>query len=174
MRIIRLLYLKMLAKFFPAAFIKKVGVKIGKNTRIAGDLYKMFNEEAYLIRIGDNCLISSELTILTHDGSVGLFRDEFPHADKVQPVIIGNGVFIGHRCIIMPGVTIGDNVLIGAGSVVSKDIPANSGVYAGVPAKFIKSMEDYKQKVIPYMIDTWSLTKEEKRKFLTDHYKMND
>lgn len=173
MRILQLLYLKILAKFFPQVFIKKVGVKIGKGTRIAGDLYKMFNEEAYLIRIGENCLMSSEITILTHDGSVGMFREEYPHADKVQPVIIGNGVFIGHRCIIMPGVTIGDNALIGAGSVVSKDIPANT-VWAGVPARYIKTLDEYKEKVVPYIIDTWSMSKKEKKKFLLDYYNMND
>ena len=55
-----------------------------------------------------------------------------------RPVTIGNDVWLGRRVIIMPGVNIGDGCVIGAGAVVTKDIPAYS-VAAGVPAKVIKS-----------------------------------
>ena len=60
-------------------------------------------------------------------------------------VAIGNNVFIGMNTIILRGVHIGDNVVIGAGSVVSKDC-AENGVYAGSPAKFIMSINDYYEK----------------------------
>ncbi|CDT94444.1 DapH/DapD/GlmU-related protein [Vibrio coralliirubri] len=50
----------------------------------------------------------------------------------------GEGVWIGANTVILPGVTIGSNVAIGANSVVTKDIPSNT-VYGGVPAKFIKN-----------------------------------
>ena len=56
----------------------------------------------------------------------------------VNPVTIGNDVWLGRRVIIMPGVTIGDGCVIGAGAVVTKDIPAYS-VAVGVPARVIKS-----------------------------------
>ena len=56
---------------------------------------------------------------------------------KTQPVCIGSRVFIGGHCIILKGVTIGDGAVIGAGSVVTKDIPANE-IWAGNPARFLR------------------------------------
>lgn len=169
---LRRAYLRVLSRFYPHIFLRKVGVKIGKGSRVMGSLYRIFSEEAYLISIGENCLISSEVTILTHDGSVDVFRREFPKADRIKPVSIGDNVFIGHRAIIMPGVNIGSNVVIGTGSVVNKDIPSGT-VYAGVPAKFIKSIDDYKEKILSEMLETKHLNEKEKRKFLTEHYNKN-
>ena len=54
-------------------------------------------------------------------------------------------MFVGTRAIILCGVTVGDNVVIGAGSVVTHDLPSN-GVYAGVPAKRVCSIEEYREK----------------------------
>lgn len=59
---------------------------------------------------------------------------------KCQPVAIGKNVFIGARSIIMKGVTICDGAVVGAGSVVTKDVPANA-IVAGNPAKVIKMIE---------------------------------
>ena len=58
-----------------------------------------------------------------------------------KPVTIGNDVWIGGNCTILPGVTIGDNVVVAAGAVVTKDVPANSLV-GGVPARVLKSIEN--------------------------------
>ena len=55
------------------------------------------------------------------------------------PVVIEHNVFIGARCIILKGVTIGENSIVGAGSVVTKSIPANE-IWAGNPAKFIRKI----------------------------------
>lgn len=59
---------------------------------------------------------------------------------KPAPVVIGDNVFIGMHCLILKGVTIGENSIIGAGSVVTKDIPANC-VAAGVPCKVIRYLD---------------------------------
>jgi acetyltransferase-like isoleucine patch superfamily enzyme len=134
-----------------------------------GSLYKIFSEEAYLITIGEDCLISSEVTLLTHDGSVDVMRGEFPKADRIKPIVIGNNVFIGHRAIVMPGVTIGSNVVIGAGSIVNKDVPSGT-VYAGVPAKFIKTIEDYKAAMQPQLIEVKHLNNSEKKEALLKHF----
>jgi acetyltransferase-like isoleucine patch superfamily enzyme len=133
-----------------------------------GSQYKIFSEEAYLITIGEDCLISSEVTILTHDGSVDVMRKEYPKADIIKPVVIGDNVFIGHRAIILPGVTIGSNVVIGAGSIVNKDVPSNT-VYAGVPARFIKTIDEYKAAMIPQLIEVKHLSNAEKKKALLKH-----
>jgi serine acetyltransferase len=65
----------------------------------------------------------------------------------------------------MPGVTIGDNVLIAAGSVVTKSIPSNV-VVAGNPARYICSLDEYIEKNLPYNIDSKSLSQKDKKKLL--------
>lgn len=58
---------------------------------------------------------------------------------KTAPIVIGDYVFIGARCMILKGVTIGDRSIVAAGSVVTKSIPADE-LWGGVPAKFIKKL----------------------------------
>lgn len=61
--------------------------------------------------------------------------------EYAYPIIIGNNVWIGGNVTFMPGVTVGDNVVVGAGSVVTKDIPSGT-VAAGVPCKIIRKVAD--------------------------------
>jgi acetyltransferase-like isoleucine patch superfamily enzyme len=88
------------------------------------------------IHIGDGCLIASKATILCHEH---VYRDEQnPELPLRKKVLIGRRCFIGVGAFILPGVNIGDDCIIGAGTVVTKDIPAGS-LAVGVPAKVIKS-----------------------------------
>ncbi len=139
---------------------KYFGVSIGKNVRFTGT--PNWGSEPYLIEIGDNVTITQRVTFHTHDGGVGLFRKEYPGINVFGRIKIGNNVFIGSHSIFLPGVTVGNNVLIAAGSVISKDIPDNV-VVGGVPAKVIKSIEDYKEKVLKNAIYIFE-TEQEKRK----------
>lgn len=123
-------------------FEKYLGVKIGKNSRFTGKKIS-FGSEPYLISIGDNVTITQGVKFQTHDGGVALFRNEYPGLNVFGQIRIGNNVFIGEDSMIMYGVTVGDNVVIGARSVVTKDVPSNS-VVAGVPARIIKTLEEYK------------------------------
>lgn len=84
------------------------------------------------VKIGNNVMIGANTKI----GDTDDHKDITMTEDK--PVTIEDNVFIGMECIIMKGVTIGRNAIIGAGSVVTKDIPANT-VCAGVPCKVIRS-----------------------------------
>jgi|SRR5690606_32064906 len=169
---IRGLYLRYLAKKNPIKYAKKMGVKIGKNNRIVSCRHGMFGSEPYLVSIGDDCLFSGDIQFLTHDGSLDIFRKEIPNAFIYKPVKVGNNVFIGFRVTIMPGVTIGDNVAIGAGSVVTKDIPANC-VAAGVPAKVLRTYDEYKAKMIPQLDTINGLDSAEKREYLTKKYNLD-
>lgn len=90
------------------------------------------------IKIGDNVTLAPRVHILAHDASTILFLGY----TRVSNVTIGDNVFIGAGTIVLPGVSIGSNVVIGAGSVVSQDIPDGS-VAMGNPAKVVKSLEDY-------------------------------
>jgi len=93
------------------------------------------------ITIGNDVLIGPCVTIHSsnHNYSANSelpFREQ-GHTDK--KVIIGNNVWLGANCVILPGVAVSDNVVIAAGSVVTKTIEIE-GVYGGIPAKFIKSI----------------------------------
>lgn len=89
--------------------------------------------------IGKGCSIAPDVYIWTRNHNFGINRTAYGGFTK--EVMIGNYVWIGVRTIILPGCQIGDNVVIGAGSVVTKNL-ASGGVYAGNPAKWIKNIED--------------------------------
>jgi len=86
------------------------------------------------VMLGPGTLISTVNHPITPKG-----RRE--HIGIGKPVTIGNDVWCGGNVTILPGVTIGDNVVIAAGAVVTKDLPSN-GLYGGVPAKLIKEIEN--------------------------------
>lgn len=97
------------------------------------------------VKIGDNTLIASKvfITDLEHGSYSGDNNDSYPESivkDRPlssKPVNIGNNVWIGELVSVLPGVTIGDNSIIGANSVVTKSIPANC-IAVGNPARIIK------------------------------------
>ena len=83
------------------------------------------------VTIGDDTLIASHvaITALTHDPRSELFSA----SSQTRPVVIGRNVWIGTHAVILPGVTIGDGAIIGAGAVVTRDV-APRAVVVGVPA----------------------------------------
>lgn len=120
--------------------LKNDGLEIGNN--FAYGKHCFFDPaHCFLISIGNDVTLSTRVHILAHDAST---KKHLGYA-KIGRVVIKDHVFIGANTTILPGVTIGENAIIGAGSVVSKDVEANS-VYAGVPAKRICSLEAYLSK----------------------------
>lgn len=95
------------------------------------------------IRIGNNVKIGGGTCVYTTDfhslDPIIRASSEDQKHRKSAPVTIEHDVFIGARCIILKGVTIGENSIVGAGSVVTKSIPANE-IWAGNPAKFIRKI----------------------------------
>ncbi len=118
--------------------IKAKGMKIGKNVTIMPDVV-IDDGYSFLISIGDNCSISNGTIILAHDATTYKFTNGYTRIGKVE---IKENCFIGSKVIILPGVTIGPNVLIAAGSVINKDIPPNSCV-AGVPARIYQKFDEF-------------------------------
>lgn len=116
------------------------GLTVGENTHIYS-IEGIDGAWPWLIKIGNNVTISSGVTILAHDASTNVVRC----GTKLGRVIIGDNVFIGARSVVLCNTKIGDNVIVGAGSVVTGDLLAN-GVYAGVPAKYICSIDEYQEK----------------------------
>lgn len=113
--------------------------------------------------------MTSGVKFVTHDGAVWVFRDEYPDMDVFGPIVVEDNVFIGFNSIILPGVRIGHDSVIGAGSVVTRSIPPRS-VAAGVPAKVIKSIDEYQDEVNMTAMHIRSLPPAEKRRLLTLHF----
>ena len=115
-------------------------IKVGKNTYI-GENNNLRAADG-VIEIGDGCLISQGITIVTsnHDIKRSLLITQQGWVSKRGRIIISDDVWIGANAVILPDVTIGKGAVIAAGSVVTKDIPEYS-VVAGIPAKIIKYRE---------------------------------
>ena len=148
-------------------------VNLGKNVSLIPP-GPNFGSEPYLITIGDNTTISFDVAFVTHDGGTRVLRNLATNEKEKQTVIygqikIGKNCFVGCRSTILPGVTIGDNTIIGAGSVVNRDIPANS-VAVGVPCKVICSLDEYKEKHKDDFLYMVNLPRTEKKKYLLDKF----
>ena len=121
----------------------KLGLKVGKN--FSRQEKTLIDQShcwlIWLITIGDDVTLAPRVHILAHDAStkkgIGF--------TKIGLVNIGNNVFIWASSTVLPNVTIGDNVVIGVGSIISKDIPSNS-VAVGNPAKVICSYAEFVNK----------------------------
>lgn len=114
---------------------------IGRNCEIGDNVHIVAHQS---VIIGDNCLLASKIFISdTNHGDYSgdnQSSPEVPPNDRqltTRPVSIGNNVWIGENVCILPGVNIGDGCIIGANSVVNKDIPKNC-IAAGIPAKVVK------------------------------------
>lgn len=155
----------------PYKWARKIGVNF-----IDGELHLYGNvswsTEPWLITIGNNVHITSGVRFITHDGGTLLFRDKVPDLEITKPIAIGNNVYIGNNVILLPGVNIGDNVIVGAGAVVSRDIPDNS-VAVGVPARVIKSSDEYFEKIKKESLHLGHLKGQEKDKALMKYYGYN-
>jgi acetyltransferase-like isoleucine patch superfamily enzyme len=110
-------------------------ISIGSNTRI--NKLCNFRFKKGKIIIGENTLIAQYVSVITHSYNYDVKSDIKTQSMFSKDVYIGNGVWIGAYVVIMPGVNISDGAIIGAHSIVNKDVPANE-IWAGIPAKKIK------------------------------------
>lgn len=168
-RICKLIFHFVFAKLNHVKYAKYIGVNMGSNVYIYGNPIGMFGTEPWCITLGNNVHITTGVKFVAHDGGTLLYRHLIPDLEITKPIKVGSSVYIGVNSLIMPGVTIGDNVIIAAGSVVTKEIPSNS-VYGGVPAKFIKSSDDYFNKIQRESLHLGHLKSEVKDKALREYY----
>lgn len=138
--------MKFINKELTVKTARKIGVEIGENCRFINVTKSTFGSEPYLIKLGNHVTITKGVSFITHDGGVWVFRNEEQNIDVFGKIEVGNNVFIGLNSLILPGVTIGNNVVIAAGSVVTRHIESNC-VVGGNPARKIKTIEEYREKL---------------------------
>lgn len=153
-------------------YLRSLGVTIGKNCDILTSPLNM-GSEPWLIEIGDHVTLTSGVVLITHDASSRLFRDNMPDmnrfGNRFGTIRILDNCFIGTNAIILPGVTIGPDAIVGAGSVVVKSVPAKT-VVAGNPARPIASLDEYIDRYRKKMVPLRSTDRQTLRKELTIHF----
>ena len=165
---LRKIYRSLYRRFVdPEKYARKIGVNFRGKVHLYG--HTQWGTEPWIITIGDNVYLTAGAKFITHDGGTLLFRDRVPDLEITKPIVVGNNVYFGNDVTVLPGVTIGNNVIIGYGSIVTKDIPDNS-VAAGVPARVIKSMDEYFEKIQKESLHLGHLKGEEKDIALRKHF----
>lgn len=115
---------------------------LGYNIHVGCNFYAGYNFtilDMAEVRIGDDCMLAPNVGIYTAGHSIE--PKERNKSGYGIPITIGNNVWIGGHSVILPGVTIGDHSIVAAGSVVTKDVPANT-IVAGNPAKLLRHITE--------------------------------
>ena len=146
-------------------YFRKKGCIIGEKCNIGSDIS---TSESYLIEIGTNVTISSEVLFITHDASVGKVFGKERISDLCGKITIGDNCFIGARCTILYGVELGNDTIVAAGSVVTKSFLQEKIIIGGNPAKIIGDWNSFKSKSesLGYSLDNKSFL--EKKKEILD------
>ncbi len=158
-----ILFSILLGSKYKIKVLRKKGAIIGNNVNYLTIYLPDYNESS-LLTIGNYVTISNNVMFIFHDGAIGIinrhpyFLKRNIHVYKIGSICIGNNSFLGAGSIILPNIKIGNFSIIAAGSVVTKNIPSNQ-VWAGCPARFIKTTEQYIEEVIKD--NNYKISKEE-------------
>ncbi|WP_201754124.1 acyltransferase [Micromonospora rubida] len=153
----------------PEGFARAIGVDLRGRVRFYGINRAMFGSEPWLVSLGDNVYITAGVQFVTHDGGTLILRREHPDLEWTAPIRVGDDVYLGVRTLVLPGVTIGDRCVIGAGSVVTRDIPANS-VAVGAPARVVRTVDEYLDRMRAKSLGCGHLPAQEKAAVIREIY----
>lgn len=169
MRKLRYCIRKILSRFshnsheYMNQYYRNMGVSIGENTHIFSEI---ITSEPYLISIGSNCTIATNVCLLTHDASIGVFMGRDQASDLCGEIVIGDNCFVGAGAIIMYGVHIPDNTIIAAGSVVTKSPEEEGLIIGGNPARKIGTIDAFLDKTKQNRFSLHGLGFEERKRLI--------
>ena len=143
-------------------YARFLGVRIGKKCLIST---KKFPSEAYLISIGNGCGIAKGVAFFTHGGLWPQREKLNENLDYFGKIEIGNYTYIGEDSKIMAGVTIGNDVIVGAGTTVTKSIP-DGKIVAGNPGRIVGETKDFIDKIRLYNVETKGMNAKTKKIYL--------
>ena len=166
-RLMRKVRQHIIRRLQPLRFAKLSGVNFGDGLHIYGNI--SWGTEPWIITLGENVHLTDGIRFITHDGGTLLFRSQVPDLEITKPITLGSNVYVGNDVKFMPGVHVGSWVIIGAGAVVTHDIPDNS-VAVGVPARVIKTADAYFEKIQKESLHLGHLKGQEKDKELMKLY----
>jgi transferase family hexapeptide repeat protein len=152
----------------PVAFARRIGVTVGRDAILIAVSRKTFGSEPYLIALGDRVAVAADVRFVTHDGGTLVLRHKHPSIDRVGRIVVHDNVVLGLGAILLPGVEIGPNAVVGAGSVVTRSVPPDT-VVAGVPARILMTMAEYEAATLPRALHVAHLSPAEKRRIFLDY-----
>jgi acetyltransferase-like isoleucine patch superfamily enzyme len=142
-------------------YFRKRNIEIGAGCYIYSNIVP---SEPFLLKIGNNVTVSNDVQFITHDNAICKVKPEY--SDIFGTITIGDNCFIGARSTILLGVELAHNIIVGAGSVVTKSFDEERIIIAGNPARKICSFDDYINKYGHMALNVHGYTKEEKYKTL--------
>src|SRR5690606_9373886 len=143
-------------------YARSLGVVVGENCLIST---KKFPSEAYLVKIGDGCRVAKGVSFFTHGGLWTQRQKLKENLDYFGRITVGDYTYLGEDCKIMPGVKIGNDVIVGAGTIVTKSIP-DGKICAGNPGRIVGETKDFVDKIRLYDVNTKGMMPKQKQGFL--------
>jgi acetyltransferase-like isoleucine patch superfamily enzyme len=156
----------------PVAYLRRQGMRIGPHAALLTRVQD-FGTEPWLIEIGARVSVAAGAVFVTHDGASRVFRERIPggsaFGNAFAPIRVLDDSMIGLRAVLLPGVTVGPRSIVGAGSVVTRDVPPDT-VVGGSPARILCTVEQYERRYRERMIPGLSSDRAELRRQLTRRF----
>ncbi len=140
------------------------GAKIGSNVRAFSPIIA---SEPYLLDVGNNVTISTGVKFSTHDNSISKIIPN--KTDIFGRIRIGENCFIGQNVLILPGVELADNIIVGAGSIVTKSFKEEGIIIAGNPAKKINDVNNFAVKAEKFALNTRGISWGERKNYILEN-----
>lgn len=153
-------------------YLRRQGMRIGPHAALLTRV-ENFGTEPWLVELGARVSVAAGAVFVTHDGASRVFRERIPggsaYGNAFAPIRVGDDSMIGLYAILMPGVTVGPRSIVGAGSLVTRDVPPDT-VVGGSPARVLCSVEQYERRYRERMIPGLSSDRAELRRQLTRRF----